>query len=142
MESDGCLEDGCLLPADVFSDDADEDSDSEEEMDMEYADTGRCGQVGGVSSTSASTAIADRGGQKKVLKSMSVGVGALTYWRFHILSPFITSSDQCFRSQVSLRQAELQLAVVFNSRRTCLCTLINLPSLFASDFDAAVINWC
>ncbi|KAL5108591.1 Phosphofurin acidic cluster sorting protein 1 [Taenia crassiceps] len=73
VESDGCLEDGCLLPADVFSDDADEDSDSEEEVDMEDVDAGRCGQVGGVSSTSASTAIADRGGQKKVLKSMSVG---------------------------------------------------------------------
>ncbi|EUB61054.1 Phosphofurin acidic cluster sorting protein [Echinococcus granulosus] len=73
VEFDGCLEDGCLLPADVFSDDADEDSDSEEEVDMEDVDTGRCGQVGGVSSTSASTAIASRGGQKKVLKSMSVG---------------------------------------------------------------------
>ncbi|VDM17650.1 unnamed protein product [Hydatigera taeniaeformis] len=73
VESDGFLEDGCLLPADVFSDDADDDSDSDEEVDMEDVEASRCGHVGGVSSTSTATAIADRSGQKKVLKSMSVG---------------------------------------------------------------------
>lgn len=58
------------MPADIFSDDADEESaDSDEEADMD------CGRgVGGVSSTSANAASAERGGQKKVLKSMSVGV--------------------------------------------------------------------
>ncbi|KAM3174022.1 hypothetical protein ACTXT7_011374 [Hymenolepis weldensis] len=70
FELDGCLDDGCLMPADIFSDDADEESaDSDEEADM---DCGR--EVGGVSSTSANAANAERGGQKKVLKSMSVGV--------------------------------------------------------------------
>nr|CDS32059.1 phosphofurin acidic cluster sorting protein [Hymenolepis microstoma] len=68
-ELDGCLEDGCLMTADIFSDDADEDSaDSDEEADMD------CGRgVVGVSSTSANAASAERSGQKKVLKAMSVG---------------------------------------------------------------------
>ena len=70
------MDDGCLLPADVFSDDADDDSDSDEEVDMEDVETGRCRRVEGVSSTSAAvgTTSAERGSQKKVRKSMSVGV--------------------------------------------------------------------
>ncbi|VDO01103.1 unnamed protein product [Rodentolepis nana] len=58
------------MTADIFSDDADEDSaDSDEEVDLD------CGRgVGGVSSTSANAVSAERSGQKKVLKAMSVGI--------------------------------------------------------------------
>ncbi|KAM7535295.1 hypothetical protein Aperf_G00000101991 [Anoplocephala perfoliata] len=73
FESDGCMDDGCLMPADIFSDDADEESDSEEEVDMDVdVNTGRR-VISGISSTSANAPNTERGGQKKVLKSMSVG---------------------------------------------------------------------
>lgn len=67
------MDDGCLMPADIFSDDADEESDSDEEVDMDVDVNARRRVVGGIS-TSANTPSAERGGQKKVLKSMSVGV--------------------------------------------------------------------
>ncbi|VDD80675.1 unnamed protein product [Mesocestoides corti] len=71
VESDGCLDDGCLLPADVFFDDESDSEDQEMEDGVEEGDASRCDRV--VSAPSAASANADRRAQKKVLKPMSVG---------------------------------------------------------------------